>query len=213
MSIHSSMTSIDRLSGVGASAGGLSSALGVARRGRSAGCVLCLLWAISAAVLGGGLAFTRYSFASRRLCTNQPPLDSPRPPALPTLCQYFCTTTAQYTTPLRPHLCMPYTIQHSWWQYHVKAKGGGWYPVGVNFWSSVSWTTHSNATQAEHANDSTGAKIGLCTILSLPIWYRAWHANGGSGRRRILRNRRAMALQLCGQCSWEGAIEEWLIRA
>jgi len=53
MSIHSSMTSIDRLSGVGASAGGLSSALGVVRCGRSAGCVLCVLWAISAAVGGG----------------------------------------------------------------------------------------------------------------------------------------------------------------
>jgi len=33
--------------------GGLSSALGVVRCGRSAGCVLCVLWAISAAVWGG----------------------------------------------------------------------------------------------------------------------------------------------------------------
>jgi len=33
--------------------GGLSSTLGVARCGRSAGCVLCALWAVSAAVLGG----------------------------------------------------------------------------------------------------------------------------------------------------------------
>ena len=32
---------------------GLSSALGVARCGGSAGCVLCVLWAMSAAVLGG----------------------------------------------------------------------------------------------------------------------------------------------------------------
>jgi len=32
--------------------GGLSSALGVVRCGRSAGCVLCVLWAISAAVWG-----------------------------------------------------------------------------------------------------------------------------------------------------------------
>jgi len=31
-----------------------SGCLGVARRGRSAGCVLCALWAVSAAVLGGG---------------------------------------------------------------------------------------------------------------------------------------------------------------
>jgi len=42
-----------KASGVGASAGGLSPALGVARCGRSAGCVLCVLWAMSAAVLGG----------------------------------------------------------------------------------------------------------------------------------------------------------------
>ena len=34
--------------------GGLSSALEVARCGRSAGCVLCVLWAVSAVVLGGG---------------------------------------------------------------------------------------------------------------------------------------------------------------
>jgi len=45
---------IDRLGRVGACAGFLSSALGVARCGRSAGCVLCVLWAMSAAVLGGG---------------------------------------------------------------------------------------------------------------------------------------------------------------
>jgi len=33
--------------------GGLFSTLGVARCGRSAGCVLCALWAVSAAVWGG----------------------------------------------------------------------------------------------------------------------------------------------------------------
>ena len=47
--------SIDRLSGAGASAGVLSSTLGVARCGRSAGCVLCALWAVSAAVCVGGV--------------------------------------------------------------------------------------------------------------------------------------------------------------
>jgi len=36
--------------------GDLSSALGVARCGHSAGCVLCVLWAMSAAVLGGGVS-------------------------------------------------------------------------------------------------------------------------------------------------------------
>jgi len=45
--------SIERLSGAGASTGVLSSTLGVARCGGSAGCVLCVLWAISAAVWGG----------------------------------------------------------------------------------------------------------------------------------------------------------------
>jgi len=37
------------------------------------------------------LAFTRYSFTSRPLCTNQPSFHSPRPPALPILVQYYCT--------------------------------------------------------------------------------------------------------------------------
>ena len=46
--------SIDRLSGAGASTGVLSSTLGVARCGGSAGCVLGVLWAVPAAVLGGG---------------------------------------------------------------------------------------------------------------------------------------------------------------
>jgi len=35
----------------------------------------------------------------------------PRPPALARLLQYNCTTIGQYTSPLRPPLCMPYTIQ------------------------------------------------------------------------------------------------------
>ena len=43
------------MSGAGASAGVLSSTLGVARCGRSVGCVLCALWAMSAAVCGGGV--------------------------------------------------------------------------------------------------------------------------------------------------------------
>ena len=33
------------------------------------------------------------------LCTNQPSVDSPRPPALRTLVQYYCTIIGQYTTP------------------------------------------------------------------------------------------------------------------
>jgi len=44
------------------------------------------------------------------------------PPASPTLLQYYCTPIARYTTPHRPPLLMPYTIQYLWWQYRVKAK-------------------------------------------------------------------------------------------
>jgi len=33
------------------------------------------------------------------------------PPALPILSQCLCATIARYTTPPRPPLCMPYTIQ------------------------------------------------------------------------------------------------------
>jgi len=46
--------SIERLSRAGASTGVLSSTLGVARCGGSAGCVLGVLWAVPAAVMGGG---------------------------------------------------------------------------------------------------------------------------------------------------------------
>jgi len=46
------------------------------------------------------LAFTRYSFTSRLLCTNQPSFHSPRPPALSTLVQHYCTIIGQYTSPL-----------------------------------------------------------------------------------------------------------------
>jgi len=41
-----------------------SSALGVARCGRSAGCVLCVLWAMLAAVLGGGGYLVEVSISS-----------------------------------------------------------------------------------------------------------------------------------------------------
>jgi len=49
-----------------------------------------------------GLAFTRYYFTSRLLCTNQLSFHSPRPPTFPTLVQYYCTTIGQYTTPPPP---------------------------------------------------------------------------------------------------------------
>jgi len=56
------------------------------------------------------------------MCTNQSSFIAPPPPALPTLLHYYCTTFAQYTTPLRPPLCMPYTIQYWAWQYRAKAN-------------------------------------------------------------------------------------------
>ena len=58
-----------------------------------------------------GLAVTRYSFTSRRLCTNQSSFHSPRPPALATLLQYKCTTVGQYTSP--PPTSLLYAAYHA----------------------------------------------------------------------------------------------------
>jgi len=61
----------------------------------------------------GELAFTRYSFTSSRLCTNQSAFHSSGPSALPTLLQYYCMPIAQYTTPSPdlPFVChTPYNI-------------------------------------------------------------------------------------------------------
>ena len=69
-----------------------------------------------------GLAFTRYGFTSRLLCTNQSSVYCPLPPALRALLQYYCTSMEQYTTPPRPTFCMAYTIQYWQWQYRVKAN-------------------------------------------------------------------------------------------
>ena len=49
---------------------------------------------------GSGLAFTRYCFTLRLLRTNQSSFHVPRPPALPTLVQYYCTIIGQYTSSL-----------------------------------------------------------------------------------------------------------------
>ena len=69
------------------------------------------------------LAFTRYSFTSRFLCTNQSSLYPPPPLALPTPLQYYCTDIAQNTTlPPTPVLFKPYTIQYWRLQYLVKAN-------------------------------------------------------------------------------------------
>ena len=45
--------------------------------------------------VGSGLAFTKYSFTLRLLCTNQSSFSCPLPPAFPTLVQYYCTAIAQ----------------------------------------------------------------------------------------------------------------------
>ena len=52
------------------------------------------------------LAFTRYAFTSRVLCTNQRSFSPPRPPALFTLVQYYCAIGGQYTTPLATLACV-----------------------------------------------------------------------------------------------------------
>ena len=57
------------------------------------------------------LAFTRYSFTSRLLCTNQPSFHSPGPPAFATMVQYYCTVIGQYTTP-RPTSLL-YDMHHT----------------------------------------------------------------------------------------------------
>ena len=71
---------------------------------------------------GSILAFIRYSFTSRLLCINHPCFHSPRPPAFPTLMQYYCTIIGQYTTPLPTSRLLLHTIQYWQWQYHVKVK-------------------------------------------------------------------------------------------
>jgi len=43
-----------------------------------------------------GLAFTRYGFTSRLLCTNQSSVYCPLPPVSSALLQYYCTAIAQH---------------------------------------------------------------------------------------------------------------------
>jgi len=56
-------------------------------------------------------------------------------------------------------------------------------------------------------------ELGLYKILSLPILYGVWHTQGRSRGGLILRNRRAIVLQQCGQCRWAGEMKGGLIRA
>jgi len=47
----------------------------------------------------------------------------PPAPALPSRLQYDCNTIAQILMPLRPPICLPYTMQYRAWQYRVKVDG------------------------------------------------------------------------------------------
>jgi len=67
------------------------------------------------------LAFPRYSFTSGLMCTNQPSFNSPRPPALPTLVQYYCTTTGQYTP--SPPTSRFHAIHHIILETTISCKG------------------------------------------------------------------------------------------
>jgi len=68
------------------------------------------------------LAFTRYSFTLRLLCTNQSSLYCLPPLALPTIVQYYCTYIAQHTTPPRPPLAYAIHCTILAMQYRVKAN-------------------------------------------------------------------------------------------
>jgi len=107
------------------------------------------------------LAFTRYSFTSRLLCTNQPSFHSPRPPALSTLVQYYCTIIGQYSTPLptsRVH-----TIYHIISVITISCKGQavGRTHVGRRVILSVkqstghTHTTHTTKTKTTQKNSKT----------------------------------------------------------
>ena len=68
------------------------------------------------------LAFTRYCFTYSRFCINQSSFHSSRPPALPTLVQYHCTSIGQYTTPL-PQPLVFYAIHHIVLVITISCKG------------------------------------------------------------------------------------------
>jgi len=56
-------------------------------------------------------------------------------------------------------------------------------------------------------------RVGLNTILLLPILYGIWRTQGGSGEGRILPNHRAIVSQQCGQCRRARKGKGRLIRA
>jgi len=81
-------------------------------------------WPMLSAMWVGALRFGLYKIllTSSRLCTNQSSFHSSGPPVLPTLVQYYCTATGQYTTLHLTPLCMPCIIQYWQLQNRVKAK-------------------------------------------------------------------------------------------
>jgi len=107
------------------------------------------------------LAYTRYSLTSRLVCTHQLSFPSPRPPALPTLVQYYCTIRGQYTIPL-PTSCL-YAIHHTILVITISCKGHA-APLSVSFSSygspslslfpvlSLHTHPHTHAHTNAHAN-------------------------------------------------------------
>jgi len=71
---------------------------------------------------GRKLAFTRGSFTPKLSCTSQSSLYSLLYLHCSHYCMYVCTTNAQNTTPIRPPLWMPDTIQYWRWQYRVELR-------------------------------------------------------------------------------------------
>jgi len=78
--------------------------------------------ATSHARVGGRLAFTRYSFTSKLLSTNQSTFYCPAHLHRPHDCNTLLDYCAIYDPPPRLPFCMPYTIQYWQYQYRVKAK-------------------------------------------------------------------------------------------
>jgi len=60
---------------------------------------------------------------------NQPSVHSPRPPALPTLVQYYCTIIGQYMTP--PPNSRLYAMHHTILVITISCKGQIIVPLGV----------------------------------------------------------------------------------
>jgi len=137
------------------------------------------------------LAFTRYSFTSRLLCTNQPSFPSHRLPALPTLVQYYCTIIGQYTSPL-PTSGL-YAIHHTILVITISCKGQLATPAGCDP-SRLGGRRHMCITLRRlghppqvHLRQAIGPWAcpglhGAAAALELPAAARA-HPRVGSGRR------------------------------